>query len=339
VVRFIPHLKKTLRAAVVSQATLRTYEEYFASVMNTFPPEYHAYSPAPLEPHCLSVIFILQTARFQLFRHNLNPSCSVQDRVDAINRCLSVARDTAKYLTRSAQSQPPRPGYSPAPSEGWDAAIRGAASNAFCTHLWRCILVLCFRGEYVTALTCVSVCAAIGSLRKINLGCGRHVAFFLDRLSDRIRDGQGSQQQLDADEEMAAYLSADMQGSPDAAWIWTGSDTGTKVGASLGPSPLETIVRTTIGVAADGSMTAPSASVQQETSTWDGWERVERMLTRLNEEQQTHFNQRTSYYHQPQHNTGKRLHLAPPENTLAPMTSGPAATSGGTSRISIANII
>ncbi|KAK3077062.1 hypothetical protein LTS18_011311, partial [Coniosporium uncinatum] len=128
-------------------------------------------------------------------------------------------------------------------------------------------------------------------------------------------------------------------GSPDAAWIWTGSDTGTKVGASLGPSPLETIVRTTNGVAADGSRTVTSASVQQETSTWDGWARVERMLVRLNEEQQAHTNQRTSYYHQPPHNTGKRLQLAPPENTLAPMTSGPGATPGGTSRISIANII
>ncbi|KAL1641752.1 hypothetical protein SLS58_005791 [Diplodia intermedia] len=389
VMRFLGQLKKTLKARTIGPATLQTYEDYFRAIMSSFPEMYQLAPESYVDPGVLTSVLVLPFARFHLSRHNLSSACHPTERIDALNRCLAVAQDTAKYISRSMLSPPAfhdgagEPGFR---GDSWQARILATAKHMLCTHLWRCTLVLCFRAEYVAALTCVRASAAIGSARKVNTACGRNLSFFLDRLTERIQSGNGAQSMLEVDEEMLAYVSGDLQGSTENSWVWAGSDTGIKLNA-----PTSTQGQNALNAAAvakdpsqarkasggssengepmqedDERYPAPrmnSMLTDKESREWGGWERIERQIATLLEEQRSRHHaqvhaqmQQPAFYQPSPHAAGKRLQLAPDIGNLPPGpppgaegsggaaapppgSSGSSASAGGTSRISIANII
>lgn len=377
VVRFISQLKTTLKAREIAPQTIRTYDDYFSAVMSTFPETFQTQSSTYLEPHQLTVAFFLQTARFHLYRHNLSVICRLPQRVEAINRCLAVARDTAQYISRTLQTPAASPnshqdGHSPAASsevdldvsktDKWQASVKSTALNISCMHLWRSILVLCFRGDFTSALTCIRVSSAIGELRNVNMACGRHIKFFLDKLLERWRSGRGGAASLEKDEEMIAYLSGDLQGSTENSWVWTGSETGSKLKVNDDKAthavqiyrPLNAVG---MGPKLNGEHPVdrpndPANNLLPKPLDWGGWDTVERSIHELMEEQEKSpplsTETRSPYsYHRPAHNEGKRLQLAPPDlpgpvtpgRTPPPPQATSRETSTGASRISIANII
>ncbi|EKG12483.1 hypothetical protein MPH_10353 [Macrophomina phaseolina MS6] len=392
VVRFISQLKKTLKSKTVALGTIQTYEEYFRAIMSSFPETHQLGHESYVDPALLPSVLVLPFTRFHLSRHNLSSACHPAERVDALNRCLLVAQDTAKYISRSILSPPAfhdGPGEPSFRGDSWQARILATTKHMLCTHLWRCTLILCFRADYVSALTCVRVSAAIGSARKVNIACGRNLAFFLDRLTERIQSGNGSQNMLEVDEEMLAYVSGDLQGCAENSWVWAGSETGVKLNtppATQPPNPPNTTTvakdpgraRNSSGGSENGEamqddderFPAPrmnSMLTDKESREWGGWERVERQIATLLEEQrsrqqqaqQVHaqMQQPPTFYQPSPHNAGKRVQLAPEAGSLPPApappgvveagsgagpppgSSGSSASAGGTSRISIANII
>jgi hypothetical protein len=206
-----------------------------------------------------------------------------------------------------------------------------------CLHLWRCMLVLCFRGDYDAAFMCLHVSTAIGKTRKINSACGKHLVFFLDQMLSRARSGRGSPQQLEHDEEILAYVSGDVQASVDHSWVWAGPNATTSSPPSqsssfdtlrshVGDEPMRDVlpVRTTGG-----------SPIQTEVD-WNEWTRIEPMIRQLMEENRP----RSSNYYPPPHNPMKRVQLAH-ETKLAPRPPPPppSPAPSSSSRISIANII
>jgi AcrR family transcriptional regulator len=274
IVRIIYPLKKTLKSRTVTASTLNAYDEHFRSIMGSWPDPYPIHSNAPLDPVYFSAIFLLQIARFHLYRHNLAPPCRPQERKDALYRCLSVAKDTAVYLQRSIQTSPGPPRYSAQPlrpSPEWNARMADISPFFLVFHFWRCTLVAALCGDYATALICVMPLNAIGTRVIVNSACGRYLAFFLDCLVERIQNGRGSPEMLEADEEMLAYASADMQGSHETAWAWTGG---------------EVLQRTLdhTATAAEGATSAYDHAMGEEPE-WNGWNRVMDILSQLEQEQ------------------------------------------------------
>ncbi|EME48094.1 hypothetical protein DOTSEDRAFT_69887 [Dothistroma septosporum NZE10] len=285
VVRTTAQVKKCLKSPTVAASTLATCDEHFKSIMATWPDPYPIQSQAPLDPRLLTAGCSLQTQRLFLYRHNLSTASRPSERRDALDRCVSVARDTAHYVQRSLQhpSTLPGQGYlSPGHIASWAGRVRTMCPAFFCTHLWRCELVLCLRGDFAGALTLTHVSAAIGDLRKNNVGCGRFLAFFLDRLIGRLRAG-ASFQNLETDEEMLAYASGDMQGCADDAWAWNGSETGSNLhqpqavvdGAGGGDRP-----------ALQAEQLSTSTLSDREAEEWGGWEHIQRTLDQLLQDQQ-----------------------------------------------------
>lgn len=262
VVRITASIQKTLKSRTITTATLNTYDEHFKAIMSSYPDPFAIHSTADLDPRLLTAACALQTSRFLLYRHNLSPACRRSERRDALDRMVSVAQDTALYVQRS---------FNPAHMSSWAARLRTMAPAFYCTHIWRCLLVTAFRGEYAAALTLLQVSAAVGDLRQNNMACGRHFTFFLDRLLERLRAG-ASKQQLENDEEMLAYVSGDMQGLAESAWVWTGSD-------PKSASPIDGAVENT-----------PAAAGYQlsdrELRDWPGWEHIQHVLTQLHHESQ-----------------------------------------------------
>jgi hypothetical protein len=333
ITRLYAPVHQTLKSGIIPSQTLRSYDEDFRSKQLQLPEAYQPGSNALFEANALPALFALLSVRFHLYRRNLAPVSSQAGRVDALNRCVSIAQDTAKYVSRAL--------YSPTkqdPEQDWQARVAPIASSTICLHLWRSILVLCFRGEYDAALMCLHLSRAIGSIRKINMACGRHIAFFLDQLLDRLRNGRGSAQQLELDEEMIAYVSADAQGSLGHSWVWTGTDLNASSATQTPPpsatrqSGLDEPMRDAL------PLRAASSSPKNGNADWDDWGRIGHMVRQLKDEQLHRVTQPPAYY-PPPHNPVKRVQLAPETRSPPKPTPNPTPAPSSTSRISIANII
>ncbi|KAI9660566.1 MAG: hypothetical protein M1821_009918 [Bathelium mastoideum] len=324
IVRTIPQLKKTLKSPVVAAGTLDTYNDYLRSLLHSLPDLFHVENNQPIDPGMLSLCTSIQSIRMFLYRHNLSTICSREARRDAIDRCVGVGQDTARLAARSMlapsspnqqQSHTPEFGEYVDMSHGsdWQRRLAAMYPSMSCAHLWRCTLFLCFRGHYSSALTLVRVSAAVGDLRKNNIACGRNLRFFLDRLTERLRGGYMTQEQLEDDEEMLAYVSGDMQGGVEGSWVWAGSETGMRLSSSLTPTsatyvaqqpqqPLSSqqapptpaqhvngdVHMAGTGGAADSDEKSLRSVLltEKESTEWGGWDKIAAILTGLLEEQQ-----------------------------------------------------
>ena len=353
VVRIYAQLKKTLKSRTIAAATLNTYDEHFRSIMATFPDPFPIHSQAYLDPRLLTAACALQAARFFLYRHNLSPACRKPDRSDALDRCVSVANDTAHYIQRSMQrdARSPNAGfYSPQHMADWAGRIRTMAPAFFCSHLWRCALVSCLRLEFASATTIVQASASIGDLRKNNTACGRNLAFFLDKLIDRLRRG-ATKQSLESDEEMLAYASGDLQACAEEAWVWTGSEAG----ANITQNKTNGYDRSRSNSLSESQ--SANALSERESHEWGGWENIQRTLNQLHQEQQGQQappqpppppQQQQAYSHPPgtypPPPQTPNLHLAPQTTpsqhhpSPSPVGSNGGA-GGGSGRISIKDIM
>lgn len=158
-----------------------------------------------------------------------------------------------------------------------------AATTVLCTHIWRCILLLLFRGEYAAALVCIQTSAAISDARVVNIACGRYVAFFLKSLLERAPRGVITG--LERDEEMMALVSGDLQSRTDGGWVWQHSESGTPLSvtppqstSSSNPSPVR-------GNFTDSARISVFANEEQDQD-WKGWHWIEQTTQYLLGEQQ-----------------------------------------------------
>lgn len=254
VVRSLSPLIQTLKASsVIPPSTLATFEVHFKTCMAQFPPYCQISAPEPLDLRQLTPVIYLQNARIILHRHNLSTSCTRETRHAAIENCIRASLDTTNLLKRALgggdRTRDSRePGFRAGRDGGRAAAVFGfSASTMLSAHIWRCTLFLLFGGCYQEAAVCIEASRTIGHLREINVACGRHLAFFLVTMMEKIRalDSRcgrfGGQPpavttvRLVEDEELMAYVSGDLQGSADHSWIWVGNETGINLN-SIGQS-------------------------------------------------------------------------------------------------------
>lgn len=326
VTRMYAPLYQTLKSSIISPQTLQSFETQFRSRAQQLPDAYQSASTAALETAALPPLFTLLSAQYHLYRRNMSPACHPTERREALRQCATVAQDTAKYISRALHS-PPKAEM----EKSWPARVAPMASNLTCMHLWRCILTLCFRGDYDAALMCSHMLSVVGNMRQIGAGCGKNLVFVLDRLLDRARSGQGSPQQLEYDEEMLAYVSGDVQASVEHGWAWAGTDL-----ASTRSPPA-----TTFGASRLPGQDQPMRDRPTSASSsieWDGWGRVDQLIRQLMDENRPRTAQPPTYY-PPPHNPVKRVQLGPHDQSPPKPAPLPSPAPSNASRISIANII
>jgi hypothetical protein len=261
----------------------------------------------------------LQNVRLMLHRHNLSPFCRPEARYRAVEACVNIALNTSRLMSRC---------MGPTSVTRYDLAV--AANTLMCTHLWRCTLFLLFRSEYEAALTLVQAFSAIGYARNVTVDCGRHIAFFTRCISDRVESGVIGD--FEHDEELMAYVSADLQSSAENSWVWHASETR----ANLDTAPQDP-VDASYGICRSGWPPFARADlsqlhydrvlVEEAPQGWEGWDQVERSLHKLLEQQR-------------QQKQTREWHPSPstvPPRQLQPDQQPPA--NSGNSRMIIANII
>jgi hypothetical protein len=317
VVRMIGELLQSLRAPVVSHHTLAAFDSHFASCQSVFPVHFQVYHPQPLEPRHLVPIFQLQNCRIVLHRHNLSTSCPPEVRAAAIQSCVQVAKETAHLLVRVKQ-------YQPLGNKTWADAVASAGTTMVCTHIWRCMLFLCFSAIYDEALVCADICAAIGDFRPVNIACGRNLYGFLRQLAGKIASGKD----LTKDEMMLALVSGDVQGSNESAWALSGSE-ASPIMNGLGAPPMPDAKE---GI--QNNVETGLSLSEEEKKEWIGWGHIQEIIRQLKREKEQREYKQPHMPHPPL--VWDQQMMSQP--TAAPASNG-TATSNGSSRISIANII
>lgn len=326
ITRMYASLYQALKSSMISPQTLQNFDLQFRSCAQQLPEAYQTNSTATLETAALPSLFALLTAQYHLYRRNLSPVCHVTERREALRQCASVAQETAKYISRALHN-PPKAEL----EKSWPMRVAPMASNLICMHLWRCILILCFRGDYDAAMMCSHMLGVAGNIRQVGIGCGKNLVFVLDKMVSRVRNGCGSPQQLEHDEEMLAYISGDLQASIEHGWAWAGSDLTSK-------SP-----QSSYG-ASRPSQDQPMRDAPEgcppvlPTIEWEGWGKVDQLIRLLADEARPRSAQAPPYY-PPPHNPVKRVQLGPNDRSPPKPAPLPSPAPSNASRISIANII
>jgi hypothetical protein len=331
ITRMYASLYQTLKSSMISPQTLLSCDVQFKSRAQQLPEAYQPTSLAALETSALPPLFALLTARYHLYRRNLSTVCHMTERREAIRQCAVVAQETAKYISRALHTPP-----TGEIEKSWPARVAPMASSSTCMHLWRCILILCFQGDYEAAMMCSHMLSEVGNMRKIGIACGKNMVFVLDKLLERVRNGHGSPQQLEYDEEMLAYISGDVQANIEHGWAWAGSDLtsvksvqGSAFEASRLPGQ-DQLVRD--AVSRDGAPALP-------TVEWEGWSKVDGLIHRLADESRARTAPSGAPYYPTAHNPMKRVQLGPNDRSPPKPTTLPSPAPSNASRISIANII
>jgi hypothetical protein len=291
VVRSYTALGRALASPVIAPARLATFDQHLASCRHTFPPACDSRSTAALTPTFLNPLTYLLHARLLLHRHNLAPSCHPDVRRTAIEQCTVTALETASLLSRTSA-----------------ASLAEGATALLTTHIFRCTLFLLLFGHFEQASECVRALAAISDRRDVATPCGRFLTFFVSALASRRSEiiaylsqqaaspaGQpppspygpphppphrpppsAVHEALLRDEELLAYVSADLQAGMETAWVWAG---GNELEATSSAQPA------TGKLGLFGSE-ARSGLTDEERWEWGpgtatGWERLEASMRRL----------------------------------------------------------
>lgn len=324
VARLLSPLAKLFRSLCITNETLNKFEAHLHSCLSFLPRSLQLTSNNPIDPLILAPIIHFQNARLALHRHNLSPSCSTEQRSQAIFQCVYAAQDTTSIISRCMMAP------------NWQQRLQLSASHFLCTHLWRCMLFLLFRKMYEPFAILVQVAGVIGDRKLVNLCCGRYLLFFIDRTVDRIRSNGGVD--YEQDEELIALLSADLQAGT-TAWVWGNVETGTLLSRRQKHGRPRLINQESDATSSAEALSArwEANLTEEEQSKWGGWQRVEQAAYQLQQLQQQAGVRNIS---PPQYSLPSRSQTADSSQTssiASPVVSTTSET--GRSRMNIANII
>ena len=263
--RMIKPLVLTIYPRGISNELLRSYAESLARCMQSFPTDLQLSPSTPLDPINLPPITAFQNTCILVYRQNLSPQCAPEQRLQAIDQCLNVACDTASFLSRCMCVQPQ--------FADWRTRLSTSASTLLCTHLWRCTLFTLHRGYHDASLTLIRSLAIIGDAKEIVVHCGRYISFFLQQILSRMENSIPPTS-LDTDEELLAYLSADLQSNGRTAWVWGDAHTPNNPprDGSYFPRPSSPALNRHLS--------------EKERNDWSGWEYIERTVLQIQLQQQ-----------------------------------------------------
>ncbi|KIW33024.1 uncharacterized protein PV07_04527 [Cladophialophora immunda] len=306
VARLMAPLAKTFRSLCITSEALAKFEGHLGECLILFPRPLQLSATTPLDPCIMGPLISFQNTRIMLHRHNLSPSCSSEQRAQAIEQCLHASRDTANMLSRCMIPH--------IQSHEWEQRFVLSATTMLCTHLWRCMLFLLFRQVYDSFFLILRAAATINDARSINICCGRHLSFFVRCLIERLE--QPSNIDIDHDEELLVYLSADLQASTNS-WVWGNAETGTHLSRRQKHGrPRHQFIEHDPHSSGAQSPSWDNMLSEEEQHDWGGWQHIEQSARYLQQ-----LSERLHYQQKPLHGS---LPISPlPNGPAGPGPSGP----------------
>ncbi|KAJ4261599.1 hypothetical protein NW762_007030 [Fusarium torreyae] len=274
VVRSYSTLLTALTPQAMSSIHISALDTHLKKCLNTFPPACEPSSTVPLAPHFLAPLAYLFHARLLLHRHHLDPGYPLEARMASLESCTHISLETTSLLHRSNA-----------------ALLADGATALLTTHIFRCSLFLLLAGYLDHAVTALRALASIDRRRDVTTACGRYLSFFVSTLANkRVEyakylarappptfgssrpsiDQAALLQMLSRDEDLIAYVSADLHASPDASWLWTGLERETPLPQASPLQPQNAI--------SSSELFSPEARTgvdEIDGREWGGWARLE----------------------------------------------------------------
>ncbi|KAF5027781.1 hypothetical protein F66182_112 [Fusarium sp. NRRL 66182] len=275
VVRSYSSLLAALTPQAMSPAQISALDAHFKKCLNTFPPACEPSSTVPLAPHFLAPLAYLFHARLLLHRHHLDPVYPLEARMASLENCTHISLETISLLHRSNP-----------------ALLADGATALLTMHIFRCALYLLLTGYFDHAMTAVRALASIDRRRDVTTACGRYLSFFISALATKRAEyttylarsappALGSSRpsidqtallrMLSRDEDLIVYVSADLQASPEASWLWTGLE-------REAPLPQTSLPHQPQSAATSSELFSSEARTgldQANSKEWGGWSRLE----------------------------------------------------------------
>ncbi|KEY69697.1 hypothetical protein S7711_03183 [Stachybotrys chartarum IBT 7711] len=266
---------RAFRSPSIPAAQMVMFDDYFKKCLATFPPACNPSSSVPLSPLFLAPLSHLLNARLVLHRHHLSPSCSADLRLAALEQCTHIALETSSLIGRAS------------------ASLYEAATTTLVTHMFRCALFLLLAGYFDHAISCIRAIGYTESRRDVATPCGRYLSLFVNTLGQKRAEHANYLMQamprgpfspasapleqpgllgvLARDEELLAYVSADLQGSIRHAWVWPSSEHDTTHAKSgiASPKPFRELRGGSLGSEARSGLS------EEERRAWTGWAGLE----------------------------------------------------------------
>jgi len=328
IARLMAPLSKMFRTLCITNDALTKFESYLGDCLQLFPRPLQLSSTTPLDPCIMAPLIYFQNTRILLHRHNISPSCSPEQRAQAIEQCVHASRDTASLLSRCMIPH--------IHSHDWEQRFVLSATSGLCTHIWRCMLFLLFRQFYEAFMVLLRAASIIGDSRSINISCGRYLSFFSRRLIERYE--QSVNIDVEQDEEVLTYLSADLQATTNS-WVWGSAETGTHLSRRQKHGRPKHANSGQESQLASGPQSPSWDSVltEEEQHDWGGWQHIDRSVQYL---QQLTERPRQRQHDQLQSGFSKSEGISPISGpTLAPINTTNQPGDSNRARMTIANII
>lgn len=279
VARLLAPLARLCRSLCITAEAIKKYEAHLSGCMQLFPAQLQLSAKGPLDPFTMAPLLHFQNTRLLLYRHNMSPACSSEQRTASIDNCVLAAQATASVLSRCFLCTDSL--------ENGESRLRASASFQTCTHLWRCMLFLAFRQDWSSFYIILRYVAVIGDSKPINTSCGRHLSLFLHLLIDKHR--QGNVASLEDDEDLVVLLSGDLQAGT-SSWVWGTTETGTLLSrrqkhsrAASTPREMTEPSPTPLQITWDALLT------DEDRKEWGGWQKLYEAAQWLEEFQRAQF--------------------------------------------------
>lgn len=263
VARLLGPLAKLCRSLCITTDAIKKFEAQLINCMQLFPSQLQPSAGGPLDPLVIAPLIYFQNARILLYRHNISPACSTEQRTTAIENCVTAAQDTARAISRCFEFA----------TEDGEHRLRVSATFLICTHLWRCMLFLAFKQSWHAFHLLLRYSALINDSKPVNRSCGRHLDSFLHKLVERYQHDQ--MQTLEEDEELIVLLSGDLQAGTNS-WIWGKSETGTLLSKRQKHSRTAQFAQE-VAQSSENSqrdMSTDSLMSDEGMQQWEGWRRI-----------------------------------------------------------------
>ena len=331
VARTMALLARAFRSLCITSETLAKFESHLGECLHLFPRPLQLSSTGALDPCIMGPLISFQNTRLTLHRHNLSPSCSPEQRAQAIEQCVHASRDTASVLSRCMLPH--------VQAQDWEQRFILSSTTLLCTHLWRCMLFLLFRQVYDAFFLLLRAAAAINDARSINISCGRYLSFFVQCLNERLENTNSID--IDQDEDLLVYLSGDLQASTNS-WVWGNAETGTHLSRRQkhGRPRNTQNEQDRPGTSGIKSPSWDNMLSEEEQQDWGGWRHIESSARHLQQLSSTpryshnDIQQSTSARSIPNNTTSGTSGL-----TLAPINTVSEPPDPSRARMNLANIM
>lgn len=261
IARLIGSLLKVLRRPLLDAQTIQAFDDEIQHVDEQQEVSHSTDDDQPFTTRRLGRAWRLQDLRLRLFRHNLTPLADAEMRIEALEKCRVVSKNTATLLHGFMISRVDKPdSKSDDEARGsvdHDKMVEGSTQlnrpwqtllnddmpfiALLCTHLWRCALFLACdlhstaemdQTNVAALLTILKVMAGISEKYPITTICRSHLLFAFKKIDDKRSvalsplSATAEGEPEDLDEDLIALVSGDLQGSPTHCWVWAALDGG-----------------------------------------------------------------------------------------------------------------